>query len=255
MTEVDYITLSKACTRCSAVKPATNEYFSKCKRGIYGLNAWCKACCAQQKREDRAARPEHYAELERRRHERHGEARKEANRILWEARKDQYREAAKPRIAAKRADYNAARQIVRASDPDKHNARNKAWRDANKEKLNADRREKWKTVPIKRRLRVVIGAGMAHSLKGRTKGGKGWQTIVGYTTADLMAHLERQFVNGMTWDNYGTHWHVDHIIPVASFKYESVDDEGFKACWAISNLRPLCAKENLSKRAKVLYLL
>lgn len=70
--------------------------------------------------------------------------------------------------------------------------------------------------------------------------------LLGYTIEELMAHLEKQFTEGMTWDNYGE-WHVDHIRPMTSFKFESVDDPEFKECWALSNLQPLWWNDNLSK--------
>lgn len=70
-----------------------------------------------------------------------------------------------------------------------------------------------------------------------------------YSSEELKLHLERQFVVGMCWDNYGTHWHIDHIVPLSSF---APDD---RAAWCLSNLRPLWAKENLEKSDKRLYLL
>jgi len=62
--------------------------------------------------------------------------------------------------------------------------------------------------------------------------------------------LEQQFLPGMSWDNYGE-WHIDHIIPVAVFNYSSVDHIDFSRCWALSNLRPLWAADNLHKNAKL----
>jgi hypothetical protein len=59
----------------------------------------------------------------------------------------------------------------------------------------------------------------------------------------------------MTWENQGTVWHVDHIVPVASFKIDSVDCPDFHACWAMTNLRPLWAEDNLLKRAQRFLLL
>lgn len=82
-----------------------------------------------------------------------------------------------------------------------------------------------------------------------------WQALVGYTLDDLRRHLRRQFVKGMTWDNYGTDWHIDHILPRASFTFTSPDEEGFKACWALTNLRPLWSELNIKKGAKRLHLL
>jgi hypothetical protein len=41
-----------------------------------------------------------------------------------------------------------------------------------------------------------------------------------YTLAELERHIERQFSNGMTWENMGK-WHLDHVLPLSSFTYES----------------------------------
>jgi len=73
-----------------------------------------------------------------------------------------------------------------------------------------------------------------------------WEDILGYSTLDLMAHLEKQFKDGMTWNNYGK-WHVDHVIPVSAFRFYEFNDEGFKECWKLTNLQPLWRFENISK--------
>jgi len=64
-----------------------------------------------------------------------------------------------------------------------------------------------------------------------------------------VTHLERQFPKSMTWNNRNE-WHIDHIIPLASFTYSSADDPEFKAAWALSNLRPLWKPANLEKGGK-----
>lgn len=81
-----------------------------------------------------------------------------------------------------------------------------------------------------------------------------WEKLVGYTVEDLMAHLEKQFVDGMSWRNMGM-WHVDHIVPKSLFEYTSPDDTEFKAAWSLTNLRPLWAEENLSKHARRTHLI
>lgn len=78
------------------------------------------------------------------------------------------------------------------------------------------------------------------------KQGRKWEEIAGYTLEQLRDHLERQFIKGMGWHNMSD-WHIDHIVPKSSFSYSSPEDAEFKACWALSNLRPLWAEENLSK--------
>jgi len=70
---------------------------------------------------------------------------------------------------------------------------------------------------------------------------------LGYSTDDLIKHLEKQFKEGMTLENYGKVWHIDHIKPDSWFNYTSKEDEEFKKCWALENLQPLFVKDNLKK--------
>ena len=75
---------------------------------------------------------------------------------------------------------------------------------------------------------------------------------LGYTLDELVEHLENQFDDKMTWDNYGTYWNVDHIYPQSKLPFDSLDHVNFLTCWALTNLRPLEASANMSKGAKVI---
>ena len=82
---------------------------------------------------------------------------------------------------------------------------------------------------------------------------------LGYSFQELREHLEQLFESWMSWDNWGTYdpkiwndndvstwtWQLDHIIPHSTFNYTSMNDEEFKKCWALENLRPLPSKQNL----------
>ena len=73
-------------------------------------------------------------------------------------------------------------------------------------------------------------------------------TYVGCTPEFLKEHLEKQFKEGMSWDNYGLHgWHIDHIIPLSISK---TDEDVYKLCH-YTNLQPLWAVDNLSKGNRV----
>lgn len=75
---------------------------------------------------------------------------------------------------------------------------------------------------------------------------------------ELKEHLEKQFECWMNWKNYGKYdskvwiendsstwtWQIDHIIPQSTFKYTSMENEEFKKCWELNNLRPLSSKQN-----------
>jgi hypothetical protein len=86
---------------------------------------------------------------------------------------------------------------------------------------------------------------MGRSLKGK-KGGVSWLALVDYALQELREHLEFQFEDGMTWENYGS-WHIDHRKPISWFSFETPDDEQFKDCWALSNLKPMWGEDNLKK--------
>jgi hypothetical protein len=83
------------------------------------------------------------------------------------------------------------------------------------------------------------------------KSGRSWEDLVGYTLDELMRHLEKQFLKGMSWENYGPVWHIDHIRPVASFRAADPASDEFRACWALSNLQPLWAEANIKKGARL----
>lgn len=79
------------------------------------------------------------------------------------------------------------------------------------------------------------------------KTGRRLETLIGYSIHGLKTHLEQLFVSGMSWENYGSAWHIDHIRPRASFRFTSLEDQAFKACWALTNLQPLWAEDNIRK--------
>ena len=75
--------------------------------------------------------------------------------------------------------------------------------------------------------------------------------ILGYTPEELIVHLENQFTEGMTWENYGE-FHVDHKLPISSFNIKEIGDEEFMKCWCLDNLQPMWGEENIRKSNKIL---
>jgi len=108
-------------------------------------------------------------------------------------------------------------------------------------------KEKYDTDP-KYNLSHRIRGSLRNNLKGIRKNAPTF-TLLGYTPTELVNHLESQFTDGMSWDNM-SEWHIDHIRPVASFNYTTTECEDFKKCWALSNLQPLWATDNISKGDK-----
>jgi hypothetical protein len=132
---------------------------------------------------------------------------------------------------------------------------NKNWRDNNKEKIKQYERTnaKIKASNPKDRLCSRISSLVRYSLrrKGLNKEGASWREMVDYSPTDLMLHLEKQFKDGMGWHNMNE-WHIDHKLPISSFEFSHYTDIGFKQCWALDNLQPLWAMENMKKHNKIL---
>jgi hypothetical protein len=75
--------------------------------------------------------------------------------------------------------------------------------------------------------------------------------ILKYSPEDLIFHLERQFKDGMKWDNYGE-WHVDHVLPISRHNIQEIGDEEFMKCWSLNNLQPMWGEENIRKSNKII---
>jgi len=133
------------------------------------------------------------------------------------------------------------------NNSEKINKKSRKWREKNPEKrkeYNKKSIRNYRSIP-KNRLSCNISSAIYLSLKGNKKGNH-WENLIGFTLQDLIAHLEKQFKEGMNWENMGK-WHIDHIRPIASFNFNSYKDKEFKECWTLENLQPLWASENLSK--------
>jgi len=109
---------------------------------------------------------------------------------------------------------------------------------------------KWRTDP-KNKISHNVTRGINHSLHKGAKEGRSWESLVGYTIDQLKTHLEKRFKKGMTWDNYGTVWQIDHKIPISVFNFHRPEDFDFRICWSLKNLQPLEAGINQSKNNKI----
>ena len=88
---------------------------------------------------------------------------------------------------------------------------------------------------------------MVKKLTGSSKNYKigTFENIFGCTEPCLLKWLESKFTHKMTWENYGSYWHVDHIIPISSF--DLTDSKQCKQANHWTNLQPLEASANLAK--------
>ena len=149
-----------------------------------------------------------------------------------------------------RASENESRRAWRKKNPQSHRDEVKWYKKEHPEWTSAQRRKyelKKLRTDSNYRLKKRIRSYVVNVLSGRKKAGKTFE-LVGCSLVELRKHLESQFKLGMTWENYGPVWHVDHIRPCASFDLS--DPEQQKQCFHYTNLQPLWAADNLSKGDK-----
>jgi hypothetical protein len=141
----------------------------------------------------------------------------------------------------------------RSEHRERHHFLTKKWAQEHPDEVLAKRKRAGKKLrsTFSGRLKENIRTSIVMSLRRGTKAKRKWEGIVGFTLDQLRSHLEKKFKIGMTWDNYGMYWHIDHIIPIAAFNFECPDDIDFKRCWSLKNLQPLEAKVNIAKKDKV----
>jgi hypothetical protein len=138
----------------------------------------------------------------------------------------------------------------------------------NKDKRNNNAKHRRKHDPmfrIRQNISNMINVMLMKSNK--TKNQKSILDLLPYTISRLKEHLESQFEPWMNWGNQGKYdpktwrdndqstwtWQLDHIIPHYMLPYTLMSDDNFLQCWALSNLRPLSAKQNVieNRRGKV----
>jgi len=129
----------------------------------------------------------------------------------------------------------------------------KAWKLRNLEKNKESRIKSIK----KRKLNdpgFRVQCNLRHRLKEimrkvKKGGTEHRNNLTGCSTKQLADHLQSTFKREMTWENYGTRWHVDHIIPCAAFN--QTDERQRAQCWHWTNLMALDAQENMDKGDKI----
>ncbi len=134
----------------------------------------------------------------------------------------------------------------RAANRERARRWGKRYSDANKAKINDKLRERRRNDPLLRLKDAIRGSVRAYLGSKKTRRSATFE-IVGCTPDFLRSHLEKQFKPGMTWENYGSHWHVDHRIPLAS----GTTPEEVMGLSHWTNLQPLEALENLLKSDKM----
>ena len=142
-------------------------------------------------------------------------------------------------------------KCYRKNNAEKEKERHFQWNKNNREWINKYYRNRGKT-DLKFNLNKKIRCLIWQSLKGN-KNGRHWENLVNYTLNDLIKHLKKTIPEGYCWRDYiKGKLHLDHITPIRAFIFGTPEDEEFKQCWSLYNLRLLPAEENRLKQDKII---
>ncbi|MBC8306033.1 MAG: hypothetical protein H8E55_61010 [Pelagibacterales bacterium] len=119
---------------------------------------------------------------------------------------------------------------------------NSTYNKKHRKKLTEKYLERRKKDPAFKILTILRGR-IRQALKGYNKSNLTVK-LLGCRIEEFWIHLEKKFTKDMTRENHGE-WHVDHIIPCASFDLSKPEEQA--KCFHYTNLQPLWAMDNLKK--------
>jgi hypothetical protein len=128
--------------------------------------------------------------------------------------------------------------------------KSKGWIANNKERAKERNR-----VSSKLKYQTDVQWKIAHNLRSRLRTAIKKNFKAGSAVKDLgclipvfMEYIKKMFYDGMTWENWGEIWHLDHITPL--WKFDLTNPEQFKQAVHYTNYQPLTIADHLNKTAK-----
>jgi hypothetical protein len=265
----------KQCIECNQIKNLTD--FNKRSVSKDGLQNWCKSCHKKKKETYPSQSKEKVKEYLAKKYIEQKEQRSEYAKKKYLEKRDEllskakcyaqktkdlkaqydkiYREQNKAKIAEYKKQWsneNSAQiaermKIYRQENVEKLSLEKSRYAKANRPRINARQlkydKQRRAVDPLYRLAKNTRNMVLRYMVDGKRKR---TQQIICCTYEELKLHIEQQFTEGMTWDNYGINgWHVDHIKPLASATCE----EDIIALNHYTNLQPLWCLDNLSKGA------
>lgn len=221
----------KVCTKCLIKKKLSD--FTKDRSSTDGLLTTCRNC--ENSEEMKAKKALYYLEN-----------------------KDKLQSQQKQNYTLKKDEYLLRALKYVLNNEEKVKDYKKEWAENNKEKTNVRRKDRIQEDELYK-LRTALYGNIHTNFKRFIEGKKKRKTLelIGCSLEEFKLHLESQFLNWMSWDNYGNvceiltyncSWDLDHIIPLSSAQTE--EEVYLLNHW--SNFQPLCSKINRNyKKGKV----
>lgn len=210
--------MEKKCSKCKVLKSVEN--FGKLTNSIDGLRYDCNDC----RKEYRAKSSSHIKE-------KNNNYYKNNKNILLEKNKE-YREQNKEIINQQRKEYRNREEIKNHIK-----MKQKEYLPIRKERI----KERRKT-DLNFKLSEILRSKVHKILKNHKTS---YSKYLGCDLDWLKLWLEFRFDNNMNWKNFGSNWHIDHILPISKFNLKNENE--LKICFHWTNLQPLPALENQQK--------
>jgi hypothetical protein len=252
----------KQCKECKNLLNFENFYKNKGMKDGY-LNI-CKICSSIKRRENYILNKNKINEVNRKWRKENREKYLKSSRNYYKNNKKEfsdknkvYRIENKDKIKKMRENYkeNNREKILESNKRYTKSKLGKEtrrkYKEKNKEKLRKERREYDKKrfkIDKEYKLLCAMRSNLYRAVKKEHKNGKTIE-LIGCSIRELKKHLEKNFTDGMSWENYGK-WHIDHVIPCAN--YDLTQEKQQKECFNWKNLQPLWAIDNFKKGMRML---
>jgi hypothetical protein len=234
----------RKCSKCKLEKPLTEFH----RRNAKWFSSHCKPCRSAERKSKYAEDPSPVKERSRNWRQANPEKAREASSRVKEKNKEKISAQQKAWRAANIERLLMESRATYAANREEMAEKSRAWRVSNLGKVAAAKLKHYHAVQ-KHKPEFKAAEAARRALKrtlNRTGQDKSKRTTsaLGYDFERLRSHLEKNFSEGMSWDNYGE-WHVDHVIPIAEMIRLGVTCP--KTINALKNLMPRWAGENISK--------
>ena len=216
----------RKCAKCKKFKSVNS--FNKCSARKGGLQSYCKECQS-------AAKRKHYSD--------NHEAQKAYSRAYSKANPERMRRRNANYRANNPDKIKAWRQAFRRRHPERVKEWDRKYRAENSSRLTAQFLKR-RNEDIQFRMACNLRTRVNQAIKKNQKAGSAVEDL-GCSIADFIRLIEYQFRGDMNWDNWGQHWELDHIFPLAKVNLKSRVE--FLAACNFRNYQPLTVKENAEK--------
>jgi hypothetical protein len=254
---------TKTCSICGKNQELSNFYIRTIKNGVPKYRTECKECYTFRVKKYAKNNP-NKIKVDKRQYYQNNKNILDVSNKLWASKNPDKRKSIQKKYYDNNMSEILENQRIRYADHlEEEHMRSKKYKTAHKEEIKIKRAEASKQKRISSpefKLKSNVSRSIRGGLKknGGSKNGITFLKKIGYSIEDLRKHLEFLFEPWMSWSNWGVYcnktwddndsttwtWQIDHIVPHSAFKYSSMDDNDFKKCWSLNNLRPLSAKQN-----------